>query len=409
MSTAESHGGTVTFVFTDIEGATRLVAQLRERYGDVLAEHRRIVRETFSRHGGEEVDTQGDAFFYVFRRARAAAEAAAEAQRALSAHEWPEGVDLSVRMGMHTGESVSEEGYHGLGVHRAHRIMAAGHGGQVLLSQATASVLSDDQLDGLTVRDLGQHRLKDLERPERIHQLEIEGLPSQFPALRTGEGDGVSQHPVRVVVAEDSTLFREGLVRLLAEAGVEVVGEARNDHELRTVVERERPDVAIVDVRMPPTQTDEGTRTAKELKAQQPELGILVLSQVVETKHALDLFSEWPEGFGYLLKDRVSNVDEFLDAVRRVGAGGTAIDPEVVGQLMGRRRERDPLGELSPREREVLSLMAEGLSNRGICERLFLSPKTVETHVNSIFTKLRLAPAPDDHRRVLAVLAFLRA
>jgi DNA-binding NarL/FixJ family response regulator len=215
---------------------------------------------------------------------------------------------------------------------------------------------------------------------------------------------------VRVVVAEDSTLFREGLVRLLAEEeGIDVVAEARNAHELRTVVERERPDVAIVDVRMPPTQTDEGTRTAKELKAEQPELGVLVLSQVVETKHALDLFSEWPEGFGYLLKDRVSNVEDFLDAVRRVADGGTAIDPEVVGQLMGRRRERDPLEDLSPREREVLSLMAEGLSNRGVCDRLFLSPKTVETHVNSIFTKLRLAPAPDDHRRVLAVLTFLRA
>jgi DNA-binding NarL/FixJ family response regulator len=214
---------------------------------------------------------------------------------------------------------------------------------------------------------------------------------------------------VRVVVAEDSTLFREGLVRLLAEAGIDVVGQARNAHELRTMVEREHPDVAIVDVRMPPTQTDEGTRTAKELKAAQPELGVLVLSQVVETKHALDLFSEWPEGFGYLLKDRVSNIDDFLDAVRRVAAGGTAIDPEVVGQLMGRRREQDPLGDLSPREREVLSLMAEGLSNRGVCDRLFVSPKTVETHVNSIFTKLRLAPAPDDHRRVLAVLAFLRA
>jgi DNA-binding NarL/FixJ family response regulator len=214
---------------------------------------------------------------------------------------------------------------------------------------------------------------------------------------------------MRVVVAEDSTLFREGLVRVLAEAGIDVVAEARNAHELRTMVERERPDVAIVDVRMPPTQTDEGTRTAKELKAEQPELGVLVLSQVVETKHALDLFSEWPEGFGYLLKDRVTAIDDFLDAVRRVAAGGTAIDPEVVGQLMGRRREQDPLEDLSPREREVLSLMAEGLSNRGICDRLFLSPKTVETHVNSIFTKLRLAPAPDDHRRVLAVLAFLRA
>ncbi len=214
---------------------------------------------------------------------------------------------------------------------------------------------------------------------------------------------------MRVVVAEDSVLFREGLVRLLVDAGFEVVGEARNEHELRTVVERERPEVAIVDVRMPPTQTDEGTRTAKELKAALPELGVLVLSQVVETKHALDLFSEQPEGFGYLLKDRVLAIDDFLDAVRRVAAGGTAIDPEVIGQLMGRRRERDPLEELTPREREVLSLMAEGLSNRGICARLVLSPKTIETHVNSIFMKLNLAPAPDDHRRVLAVLAFLRS
>jgi DNA-binding NarL/FixJ family response regulator len=214
---------------------------------------------------------------------------------------------------------------------------------------------------------------------------------------------------VRVVVAEDSVLFREGLVRVLEDAGFDVVAQARDALELRSAVERERPDVAIVDVRMPPTHTDEGTRVAKELKADRPELGVLVLSQVVETKHALELFSERPEGFGYLLKDRVLAIDDFLDAVRRVEAGGTAIDPEVVGQLMGRRRERDPLEELSPREREVLSLMAEGLSNRGLCERLFLSPKTIETHVNSIFTKLDLAPAPDDHRRVLAVLAFLRA
>jgi DNA-binding NarL/FixJ family response regulator len=214
---------------------------------------------------------------------------------------------------------------------------------------------------------------------------------------------------VRVVVAEDSTLFREGLVRVLAEAGFDVVAQARDELELRSAVKREKPDVAVVDVRMPPTQTDEGTRTAKELKAERPELGVLVLSQVVETKHALDLFSERPEGFGYLLKDRVLAVDDFLDAVRRVAAGGTAIDPEVVGQLMGRRRERDPLEDLTPREREVLGLMAEGLSNRGICERLVLSPKTIETHVNSIFMKLNLAPAPDDHRRVLAVLAFLRS
>jgi DNA-binding NarL/FixJ family response regulator len=214
---------------------------------------------------------------------------------------------------------------------------------------------------------------------------------------------------VRVVVAEDSALFREGLVRLLEDAGIEIAAQARDALELRNAVERELPDVAIVDVRMPPTHTDEGTKVAKELKADRPELGVLVLSQIVESVHALDLFSEHPEGFGYLLKDRVLAVDEFLEAVQRVAGGGTVIDPEVVGQLMGRRRERDPLEDLTPREREVLGLMAEGLSNRGICDRLFLSPKTIETHVNSIFTKLNLAPAPDDHRRVLAVLAFLRS
>jgi DNA-binding NarL/FixJ family response regulator len=159
---------------------------------------------------------------------------------------------------------------------------------------------------------------------------------------------------------------------------------------------------------MPPTQTDEGARAAREIREQHPEIAILVLSQVVEAKHALELFSERPEGFGYLLKDRVLEVDDFLESVRRVANGGTAMDPEVVAQLFGRRRAPDPLEELTPREREVLGLMAEGFSNAGICKKLFLSPKTVETHVHSIFGKLGLPPAPDDHRRVLAVLAFLR-
>ena len=214
---------------------------------------------------------------------------------------------------------------------------------------------------------------------------------------------------MRVVIAEDSVLMREGLARVLADGGFDVAAQVGDAAALRRAVKETKPDVVIVDVRMPPTQTDEGTRAAKEIKAEHPELGVLVLSQVVEARHALDLLSERPEGFGYLLKDRVMEIDEFLDAVRRVARGGTAIDPEVIGQLLGRRREHDPLEGLSPREREVLSLMAEGRSNRGICEKLFLSPKTVESHVNSIFGKLRLGPAPDDHRRVLAVLAFLRS
>jgi DNA-binding NarL/FixJ family response regulator len=213
---------------------------------------------------------------------------------------------------------------------------------------------------------------------------------------------------VRVVIAEDSVLLREGLARVLTEGGFEVAAQAGNAEELKTAVRRFKPDVAVVDVRMPPTQTDEGARAAVELRAEHPGVAVL-LSQVVEATHALALVSESAEGFGYLLKDRVLEIDDFLDAVRRVGKGGTAIDPEVISQLLGRKRDDSPLAKLTPREREVLELMAQGLSNRGICEKLVVSPKTVETHVNSIFWKLGLVPAQDEHRRVLAVLAFLRS
>jgi DNA-binding NarL/FixJ family response regulator len=204
-------------------------------------------------------------------------------------------------------------------------------------------------------------------------------------------------------------LLREGLARVLTDGGFEVVAQVGDATALRAAVRRTKPEVAIVDVRMPPTQTDEGARAAEEIRTEHPEIGVLVLSNVVEARHALKLFSEQPEGFGYLLKDRVLDIDEFLESVRRVAHGGTAIDPDVVSQLLGRRREHDPLAELTPREREVLSLMAEGRSNHGICEKLVLSPKTIETHVSNIFSKLGLASAPDDHRRVLAVLTFLRS
>jgi DNA-binding NarL/FixJ family response regulator len=214
---------------------------------------------------------------------------------------------------------------------------------------------------------------------------------------------------VRAVIADDSLLLREGVARVLAEAGIEVAASVGDADALRRVVATEKPDVAIVDVRMPPTQTDEGARAAEAIRERHPEVGILMLSQVVEAHTALRLFGERPEGFGYLLKDRVLEIDDFVEAVRRVARGGTAMDPQVVAQLVGKRRGDDPIDELSPREREVLELMAEGRSNAGICAKLFLSSKTVETHVSSIFNKLRLAQAPDDHRRVLAVLAYLRS
>jgi len=214
---------------------------------------------------------------------------------------------------------------------------------------------------------------------------------------------------MRAVVADDSPLLREGVVHVLTEEGIEVVAQASDPEALIRAVERFEPDLAIIDVRMPPTQTDEGSRAAVEIRSRLPSVGLLLLSQVIEAQYALKLLSEHPHGFGYLLKDRVLAIDDFIQSVKRVAAGGTAIDPEVVSQLLGRRREHDPLDELTAREREILALMAEGRSNRGICQKLFLSPKTVESHVHNIFSKLGITAAADDHRRVLAVLTYLRA
>ena len=214
---------------------------------------------------------------------------------------------------------------------------------------------------------------------------------------------------MRVVVAEDSVLLREGLVRLLAEGGFEVVGQAGDAEDLLRKVGAHRPDVAIVDVRMPPTHTDEGLRAAAEIRERHPQTAVLVLSQVIETGSALELLTQSAEGVGYLLKDRVADVDRFLEAVRRVAEGGSALDPEVVSTLLGRRRRDDPLAAITAREREVLALMAEGRSNQAIAEQLVVTERAVEKHVTSIFGKLGLAPAAEDHRRVLAVLAYLRA
>jgi DNA-binding NarL/FixJ family response regulator len=214
---------------------------------------------------------------------------------------------------------------------------------------------------------------------------------------------------VRLILAEDSVLLREGLARLLMEAGFEVVATGGDGEEAVRLVEECKPDVAVLDIRMPPGHTDEGLRAAHEIRRTHPEVGILVLSQYVETSYAVRLMNEGTEGIGYMLKDRVSDVAELADAVRRVGSGGCVVDPLVVGRLLGRKRPEQALDRLSEREREVLALMAEGRSNQAICDRLSLSAKTVEAHVRSIFMKLDLPSAPDDHRRVLAVLTHLRS
>ena len=213
---------------------------------------------------------------------------------------------------------------------------------------------------------------------------------------------------MRVVVAEDSVLLREGIVRILEDAGIEVAGQAGDADDLLRKVRAHKPDVAITDIRMPPSHTDEGLRAAHEIRSDLPDVSVLVLSQYVEQGYALDLLADNAAGVGYLLKDRVADVDGFLDAVRRVADGGSALDPEVVSQQLGRKRRDDPLEELTPREREVLGLMAEGRSNHAIAEALVVTERAVEKHVTSIFAKLDLANTPEDHRRVLAVLAYLR-
>jgi DNA-binding NarL/FixJ family response regulator len=214
---------------------------------------------------------------------------------------------------------------------------------------------------------------------------------------------------MRVVIADDAVLFREGLARVLQAAGIQVAAQVGDAEQLLVRVRADPPAAVVVDIRMPPTHTREGLDAAQRIRAEHPEVGVLVLSQYVEPHHAIQLLQDGASGVGYLLKDRVADVNEVIDAVQRVAAGGSVIDPEVVSQLVSRRRTHDPIQELSERERQVLALMAEGRSNQAISERLFLSPKTVEAHVHRIFTRLDLHAAPDDHRRVLAVLAFLRA
>jgi DNA-binding NarL/FixJ family response regulator len=214
--------------------------------------------------------------------------------------------------------------------------------------------------------------------------------------------------PLRIVIADDAALLREALAGSLRAAGFEVVGQAGDAEGLVRAVERWQPDVAIVDVRMPPSHTTEGLLAAIDIRRRWPEVAILVLSQYVETRYAAELMADDPARMGYLLKDRVLRVEDLADAVRRVAAGGSVIDPEVVARLLGRRRPHSPLDELTPREREVLGLMAEGRSNQAIAAQLGLEVKTVEGHVRIVFSKLGLEPQAEDHRRVLAVLAFLR-
>jgi class 3 adenylate cyclase/DNA-binding NarL/FixJ family response regulator len=412
--TDELPGGTITFLFTDIEGSTRLLKRLSgDYYKLLLAEHHDLFRALFVEHAGREVDTQGDAFFVVFQRAKDAVATALAAQRAVAAHSWPQQVDVRVRMGLHTGEPArAAERYIGLGVHRAARICSVAHGGQILLSHATYAVLADEMLPDIRFRDLGEHTLKDLDRPERLYQLVVPDLPSDFPPLR---GTGASSHEEaaaaseRVVVADDSVLLREGLVRLLRDAGFAVVGTAANADELLQMVAELRPSIVITDIRMPPTQTDEGLIAAHEIRRLYPEMSVLILSQYIEPRYATRLLEEYPERMGYLLKDRVSDIAVLADAIRRIDRGECVIDPTIVSRLMNRRRRGGAVAALTDDERDLLALVAEGHSNESIAERFGVDPDGVEVDVRGLFAKLEIDTAPNDVRRALAVLASMRS
>jgi DNA-binding NarL/FixJ family response regulator/class 3 adenylate cyclase len=393
--------GEITMLFADVEGSTALQETSAADYARALGDVRRLLREQVLARSGLEVDAIGDEVFAVFRDATAGVRAAVDAQRALGTHDWPFQRGVRVRIGLHTGTpQFGEEGYTGIDVVRAARITDAGHGGQILVSAATRAALVDVETHGL-----GTYRLTGLSAPEELHQVRAVGLPRDFPPLRNTVS--TLGNALRVVIADDSVLLREGVVRLLEEAGFAVAGQSGNGEDLLRHVAMHKPDVAIVDIRMPPTHTDEGLRAAQEIRVRFPSTGVLVLSQYVEAEYALELLSGSSEGVGYLLKDRVSDLEEFAASVRRVAEGGSALDPAVVNRLVGRRRRGDPLETLTPREREVLELMAEGRSNQAIADRLFVTLRAVEKHVTSIFGKLGLPASTDDHRRVLAVLAFL--
>jgi DNA-binding NarL/FixJ family response regulator/class 3 adenylate cyclase len=400
----ERGAGIRVFLIADIRGFTRFThdrgdeeaARVAKRFG-------KMTRETVEPLGGSLLELRGDEALVVFGSVRAAIRGAIELQGRYVADDPSEA--LPVGIGISAGEAVEvDEGYRGGALNLAARLCGLAGPGEVLVSRELRNLAG--ALDDVVFEDRGSVSLKNL--PEPVEVLRV-APDADDPAERFGAHQRSDARRLRVIVADDSVLFREGVVRVLEDAGFDVIGTAGTADELLDSVRADLPDVAVVDIRMPPTHTNEGLVAAARIREEFPSVGVLVLSQYVETQHAVRLVEAGAEGLGYLLKDRVGDVGDLANAVQRVANGGSVIDPEVVSRFLRRGRQADPIGQLTEREREVLGLMAEGLSNQAIGTRLFLSPNTVETHVGHIFEKLGLLPTPDDHRRVLAVVAYLRA
>ena len=401
---AERGGSVRTFLIADIRGFTRFTHDHGdEEAAQVATRFAELTRATVGRSGGTLVELRGDEALVAFESVRAAIRAAIDLQAGYVSSGGP--MDpMPVGIGLAAGEAVEvEDGYRGGALNLAARLCGLAAAGEILVSHEVAHLAG--AMTGIVFHERGSVQLKNLPEAVRI----LRAAPAtDDPADRFRSADGTDSTRLRVLLADDAVLFREGVARVLEDAGFIVDGAVGDAEALMEHVRADPPDVAVVDIRMPPTHTNEGLLAAARIREEFPAVGVLVLSQYVETHHAVRLLEASPDGVGYLLKDRVADVGELADGVRRVAGGGSVIDPEVVWRLLRRRRATDPLEQLTEREREILALMAEGRSNQAISERLFLSPKTVETHVGHIFDKLGLQPAADDHRRVLAVIVFLR-
>jgi DNA-binding NarL/FixJ family response regulator/class 3 adenylate cyclase len=388
-------GATVTVLFADVESSTALLERLGQgRWLRALAEYEAMLSESLNRHGGTLVKALGDGHLLSFPSARAALRCAVDIQRSLPIDAAP---DLRVRMGMHTGEpAVREDDLHGRTVVKAARIADLAHGGEILVS-------------GI-VRELAQAD-EDLEQEiwfEDGHEVELRGLRGRHMVL-AAQWDQDADTVIRVVIADDSALVRDGVAAVLRESGVVVAGIAFDADSLYREVERHHPDVALVDIRMPPTGTTEGLVAAEEIGRTYPEVGVLVLSQYLEPSYALRLIEHHEARRGYLLKDRIAEIETLLDAVRRIAHGGCVVDTAIVEGLVNQAGTAGPLADLSEHERDVLALVAEGLSNQAIADRLSVTGETVDTACEQIFDKLGLRDEREEHRRVAAVLTYLRA